>query len=98
MNDPVRTEAFRICVDKLEQDIMKPPIKLIGNRVLISPVEEETVSGFLIPEEYRSFRGNFNWDASLLEAERKCPQSNSPLFWHYRSRFLHVELCRPPVG
>src|SRR3954471_6746391 len=31
-------------------------IRLLGNRVLISPVEEETVSGFLIPEEYRSFR------------------------------------------
>ena len=31
-------------------------IKLIGNRVLIEPVEEETARGFLIPEEYRTFR------------------------------------------
>jgi co-chaperonin GroES (HSP10) len=31
-------------------------IRLLGNRVLIDPVNEETVSGFLIPEEYRSFR------------------------------------------
>ena len=31
-------------------------IQLIGNRVLILPVEEETASGFIIPEQYRSFR------------------------------------------
>ncbi len=29
---------------------------MLGNRVLIEPVEEETVSGFTIPEAYRSFR------------------------------------------
>ena len=31
-------------------------IKLLGNRVLIEPLMEETASGFVIPEEYRSFR------------------------------------------
>ncbi len=31
-------------------------IKMLGNRVLIEPVIEETVSGLLIPEEWRSFR------------------------------------------
>lgn len=31
-------------------------IRLLGNRILIEPVHEETVSGFIIPEQYRSFR------------------------------------------
>lgn len=31
-------------------------IKLLGNRLLIEPVHEETASGFIIPEQYRSFR------------------------------------------
>jgi co-chaperonin GroES (HSP10) len=31
-------------------------LRLIGNRILILPVEEETASGFIIPEAYRSFR------------------------------------------
>ena len=31
-------------------------IRMMGNRVLIQPVVEETVSGFIIPEQYRSFR------------------------------------------
>ena len=31
-------------------------IKLLGNRVLIEPVLEETANGFVIPEEYRTFR------------------------------------------
>jgi co-chaperonin GroES (HSP10) len=31
-------------------------LQLLGNRVLISPVEEETAQGFVIPEEYRTFR------------------------------------------
>lgn len=31
-------------------------IRLIGNRILLLPVEEETASGFIIPEQYRSFR------------------------------------------
>ena len=31
-------------------------IRLMGNRLLIEPVHEETVSGFIIPEQYRSFR------------------------------------------
>jgi len=31
-------------------------LRLMGNRVLILPVEEETASGFIIPEQYRSFR------------------------------------------
>lgn len=31
-------------------------MQLLGNRVLIEPVEEETACGFTIPEEYRSFR------------------------------------------
>lgn len=31
-------------------------IRLLSNRVLIEPVTEETASGFIIPEAYRSFR------------------------------------------
>lgn len=31
-------------------------IQLMGNRVLIEPIEEETAMGFAIPEEYRTFR------------------------------------------
>ena len=31
-------------------------IRLISNRILLLPVEEETASGFIIPEQYRSFR------------------------------------------
>ena len=31
-------------------------LRLIGNRVLILPVEEETANGFVIPEAYRQFR------------------------------------------
>ena len=31
-------------------------LRLMGNRVLMLPVEEETVSGFIIPEQYRAFR------------------------------------------
>jgi len=31
-------------------------LRLMGNRILILPVEEETASGFIIPEQYRSFR------------------------------------------
>lgn len=31
-------------------------LRLIGNRVLIEPVEEETKMGFVIPEQYRDFR------------------------------------------
>lgn len=31
-------------------------IRLIGNRILLLPVEEETARGFIIPEQYRSFR------------------------------------------
>lgn len=31
-------------------------IQLMGNRVLIEPIEEETQMGFAIPEEYRTFR------------------------------------------
>jgi co-chaperonin GroES (HSP10) len=31
-------------------------LQLIGNRVLIEPVEEETARGFVIPEAYRQFR------------------------------------------
>ena len=31
-------------------------LRLIGNRVLILPVEEETANGFVIPEAYRAFR------------------------------------------
>jgi co-chaperonin GroES (HSP10) len=31
-------------------------LRLMGNRILILPVEEETASGFVIPEQYRSFR------------------------------------------
>jgi len=34
-------------------------IQLIGPRVLIEPVEEETRLGFLIPESYREFRTGF---------------------------------------
>ena len=30
--------------------------QLLGNRVLIEPIEEETQCGFAIPEEYRTFR------------------------------------------
>jgi co-chaperonin GroES (HSP10) len=31
-------------------------LRLMGNRVLIEPVEEETAHGFVIPEQYRQFR------------------------------------------
>ena len=31
-------------------------LHLIGNRVLIEPLEEETRMGFAIPEQYREFR------------------------------------------
>lgn len=31
-------------------------IQMMGNRVLIEPVEEESGHGFIIPEAYRSFR------------------------------------------
>ena len=31
-------------------------LRLMGNRILILPVEEETASGFIIPEQYRAFR------------------------------------------
>ena len=31
-------------------------LRLMGNRILIEPVEEETASGFVIPEQYRAFR------------------------------------------
>jgi co-chaperonin GroES (HSP10) len=31
-------------------------LQLLGNRVLISPLIEETALGFVIPEEYRTFR------------------------------------------
>ena len=31
-------------------------LKLIGNRILILPVEEETKMGFIVPEQYREFR------------------------------------------
>jgi len=31
-------------------------LRLMGNRILIEPVEEETASGFIIPEQYRAFR------------------------------------------
>jgi len=31
-------------------------LRLMGNRILIEPVEEETANGFVIPEQYRSFR------------------------------------------
>ena len=31
-------------------------IQLLGNRILIEPVEEETANGFVIPEQYRAFR------------------------------------------
>ncbi len=31
-------------------------IQMMGNRVLIEPVEEETAHGFVIPEQYRAFR------------------------------------------
>jgi len=31
-------------------------LQMMGNRLLILPVEEETASGFVIPEQYRSFR------------------------------------------
>ena len=30
--------------------------QLLGNRVLIEPVEEETMAGFVIPEAHRTFR------------------------------------------
>ncbi len=29
---------------------------MMGNRILLEPVVEETASGFIIPEQYRSFR------------------------------------------
>lgn len=31
-------------------------LQLMGNRVLILPVEEETKQGFIVPEQYREFR------------------------------------------
>ena len=31
-------------------------LRLMGNRILIEPVEEETANGFIIPEQYRAFR------------------------------------------
>jgi len=31
-------------------------LRLMGNRILILPVEEETAHGFIIPEQYRAFR------------------------------------------
>jgi len=31
-------------------------LRLLGNRILIEPVEEETANGFIIPEQYRAFR------------------------------------------
>ena len=31
-------------------------LRLIGNRILVLPVEEETAHGFVIPEQYRAFR------------------------------------------
>ena len=31
-------------------------VRLIADRVLIEPIEEETQMGFAIPEEYRTFR------------------------------------------
>jgi len=31
-------------------------LQLMGNRILILPVEEETANGFIIPEQYRAFR------------------------------------------
>lgn len=31
-------------------------LQLMGNRVLIEPVIEETAHGFVIPDEYRQFR------------------------------------------
>lgn len=31
-------------------------LRLMGNRILLLPVEEETARGFIIPEQYRSFR------------------------------------------
>jgi chaperonin GroES len=31
-------------------------LQLMGNRVLIEPIMEETAQGFIIPEEYRTFR------------------------------------------
>ena len=31
-------------------------LRLLGNRILIEPVEEETARGFIIPEQWRAFR------------------------------------------
>jgi chaperonin GroES len=31
-------------------------LQLLADRVLIEPIEEETQAGFVIPEEYRTFR------------------------------------------
>lgn len=31
-------------------------LRLMGNRILIEPVEEETKMGFIVPEQYREFR------------------------------------------
>lgn len=31
-------------------------LRLLGNRILIEPHEEETTKGFIIPEAYRSYR------------------------------------------
>lgn len=34
-------------------------LQLMGNRVLIDPINEETARGFVIPEQYRQFRVGF---------------------------------------
>lgn len=31
-------------------------IQLMGNRVLVKPIEQETAMGFIVPEAYREYR------------------------------------------